>query len=170
VLTPEANIGSDVSYNNKVDTLSDLDFLAAPKNNNGNGKVKDKRKKMRYYVEKVIGPDGGMLFAKSGKDKSKLKVQRGAMSHEKLLSMRVATDGESRIHFSFGPHGTTFDIPASLVLSWKLLPPDVGADSLILYYYNNGEWQEETRGRWDPSRKRVILRINHFSRYYLDRR
>lgn len=122
----------------------------------------------RFYTEKVIGPRGGRLCAPEG---TKLIILRKALKKRTLISMEIISDGDSRVEFNFGPHGLTFRRPAIIMLSWAMLK-DVDEDELVLYYYDeeSGEWVEETTAIWDKRHKRAIFIIDHFSRYYFDRR
>ena len=185
ILAPGSDTGNDVtlSSNYEADVWSEVAFLAAPKkdknkdkdkdndndNDNGNGNGNSRRE---YKAEKVIGKGGGQLKIKdkSAKDKTKLNFPQNALKENKAISMTVTTDEESGVEFEFGPHETYFDEPVELKLSWRSLLEDLRREDLILYYYNDGEWQEETRGEWNDSQKIVTLIINHFSRYSYVRR
>ena len=124
-----------------------------------------------FYAERLIDAKGGQLTAGDGAPGTRLVIPEGALNEETLISMEVISDGVSRIDFNFGPHGTVFNKPVQLELSWATLK-DVTADELILYYYDEklGEWVEETTAVWDETGKKAVLYIDHFSRYYFDRR
>jgi hypothetical protein len=124
-----------------------------------------------FYVERTIGVEGGQLTAGDGAPGSKLVIPEEALSEDTLISMEVISDGVSRVDFNFGPHGMVFAKSVRLELSWATLK-DVTADDLILYYYDEelGEWVEETSAVWDETGKKAVLYIDHFSKYYFDRR
>lgn len=66
------------------------------------------------------------------------------------------------ILFTFGPHGCEFTSPAELCLSWK----DLGIQKANLYYLDDENKRiEHLPDQVDDSKKRMILYINHFSRY-----
>ena len=110
----------------------------------------------------LIDEWGGKLSV--GADK--LTVPEGALDGPTELSMTIHT-GECSIGFEFGPHGTVFNVPVQLELSWSTMR-DVDAEDIVLYYYNDetGEWQEETSGVWDTRHKKVTLELNHFSAWF----
>jgi len=179
ILAPESDTGNDVilSSNYEADVWSEVAFLAAPKNNNGKGNGKNDKTEPPLAINPTfellgysifpIGPLGGFVNVGS----VQLNVPKGALSETIFIWMAEYSDGESCIHFEFGPHGTQFAIPAELNLSWASLKK-VSSKNLILYYYDKtlGEWVEETQGVWSDNRKKATLYIDHFSLYYFRRR
>lgn len=144
------------------------------KKNNGKGKGEDNGNDTpvitTYYTEGEIGPAGGQLKINlKNKETTKVRVPEGALKKDKLITMAITTDHETRVDFEFGPHGTKFDKPVEIKLSWAYLGNNVKSDALILYYYDNGKWVEETTGKWEDNEKHVKLYIDHFSRYYYNR-
>jgi len=126
-----------------------------------------------YYAEKEIGKKGGELKLKDkkAKDKTTVTFPKGALSEKHLITMQITTDEKSNVYFEFGPHGTYFNEPVELELSWESLRHVKGKD-LILYYYDENveDWVEETNGKWNNKDKKVTLYINHFSLYHNRRR
>ena len=119
------------------------------------------------FVEKIIGPDGGKVNVQG----DKLIVPAGALDVETPISMAMTSDDVSRVDYEFGPHGTVFNVPVELRLSWSTLRDMTSAD-LTLYYYeeSSGTWVEETTAIWDDNGKKASLFIDHFSKYYFERR
>jgi hypothetical protein len=80
---------------------------------------------------------------------------------EIIMAARVdLTNNE--IIFTFEPHGCEFSTPAELCLSWK----DLGIQNVTLFYLDEENNREEhLPDQVDDSKKRMILLINHFSRY-----
>lgn len=81
-----------------------------------------------------------------------------------IIATRATILGRSNAKaFAFTPHGTVFNKPATLVLSWRELE---GAP-VELFYFNEltGEWELSAKGVWDSDNRTVTLGLNHFSRY-----
>ena len=169
ILAPEVNTGIDMTFSSNCETnlWSEVAFLAAPKKDKDEDNSNAEKE---YYAEKVIGPKGGKLQIedKATKDETKLKFPKGALDEKKLISMTITIDKASHMDFEFGPSGIYFNKPVELELSWQSLPKDVRGEDLILYYYNDGEWQE-IRGECNNIKKKVTFYINHFSRYLYKR-
>ncbi|MBN2056752.1 hypothetical protein JW905_17625 [bacterium] len=70
--------------------------------------------------------------------------------------------------YEFGPSGTTFDPPATLVLSYCDMGP-IMPDSLDLMYFNEatGAWELASHMIHDPAARTFTGPISHFSRYSL---
>ncbi|MEJ2544547.1 MAG: hypothetical protein P8Y99_10810 [Calditrichaceae bacterium] len=79
------------------------------------------------------------------------------------ITMTVTNDVESQeLLFTFGPHGCEFKKPAELCLSWKL----TSSQNATLYYMDEeGNRKEHLPDQIDVKNKRMIININHFSRY-----
>ena len=77
--------------------------------------------------------------------------------------MAVTKDQESNeLIFTFGPHGCEFILPAELCLSWKF----TNSNNARLYYLDkHGNKREHLPDQIDIKNKRMIININHFSRY-----
>ena len=70
--------------------------------------------------------------------------------------------------YDFGPSGTTFDVPATLTVNYRCMPP-IDGDTLVLTYYNEDtqRWEIVSTMTHDPANKSFSGYINHFSRYSL---
>jgi len=123
-----------------------------------------------HYKEKVIGTNGGKLTAGDGAPGTKLVIPAGALSEDTLISMEVTSDELEHIDFVFGPHGTVFNSPVELELSWATINGATSSD-LVLYHWHESsqQWVEETTAVWDDNNKKATLYIDHFSKYYYDR-
>lgn len=79
------------------------------------------------------------------------------------ITMTVTNDVENNeLLFQFGPHGCEFIIPAELCLSWKT----TNSKNATLYYLDEqGNRNEHLPDQIDILNKRMIININHFSRY-----
>ncbi|MFC1717187.1 hypothetical protein ACFL6S_26235 [Candidatus Poribacteria bacterium] len=71
--------------------------------------------------------------------------------------------GQQSIVYDFGPDGTVLSKPARLIVSREVIK-DAEVDDLVLY----GEDGEEIAPK--KNKKRLIYKLNHFSRYYHRRR
>ncbi|MEJ2546120.1 MAG: hypothetical protein P8Y99_18810, partial [Calditrichaceae bacterium] len=79
------------------------------------------------------------------------------------ITMTVTNDVENNeLLFQFGPHGCEFILPAELCLSWKT----TNSKNATLYYLDEqGNRKEHLPDQIDIINKRMIININHFSRY-----
>ena len=79
------------------------------------------------------------------------------------ITMAVTNDVENNeLLFTFGPHGCEFTQPAELCLSWKT----TNSKNATLYYLDEqGNKKEHMPDQIDIVNKRMIININHFSRY-----
>jgi hypothetical protein len=128
-----------------------------------------------HYKEKLIKADiGGIITAGDGAPGTKLDIPAGALSADTIISMDVSSDSVAETQFNFGPHGTVFNQPVELQLSWQTLNnlQDLSSQDLVLYYYDEslGQWLEETTAVWDDNGKKATVYIDHFSYYYYGRR
>lgn len=125
-----------------------------------------------YYAEGWVGPEGGDVEIKDvyKKDKTKLKFAPGALKKDTLVTMLIMTDHSSFVEFEFGPHTPKFGAEVQLDLSWAYLPSNVKEKDITLYYWNGSDWQPEVTGTWEGNEKKVKLYLDHFSRYYFERR
>lgn len=70
--------------------------------------------------------------------------------------------GRNELVFSFGPSGCRFNPPAELWLDWT----DLGSPHAKLYYITaDGKYVEQSPDYVDFQGRRILLRIDHFSRY-----
>jgi hypothetical protein len=125
-----------------------------------------------YYTYAEMDYWGGTLNGGGIARGTKLVVPEGALTETTIISMEVCTDRSSYISFTFGPHGTNFDVPVEIQLSWVALKDlDVNED-WILWYWDEAlnEWLEENSAVFDPKRKTLTLYVDHFSYYYYGRR
>ncbi len=122
-----------------------------------------------YGVRKEdwINPKKGGVIQLGGG--SELRIPKGALDERTLIGMiatRETIQGKSDSKaFTFTPHGTNFNVPIELVLSWR----EFDGQDVILYYFNEvtGEWEVNGQGVWDPASRTVTIRLHHFSRYAL---
>lgn len=79
------------------------------------------------------------------------------------ITMTVTKDLEcNELIFTFDPHGCEFILPAQLCLSWKT----TNSKNAKLYYLDEeGNRKEHLPDQMDEKNKRMIIKINHFSRY-----
>ena len=79
------------------------------------------------------------------------------------ITMTVTNDTTSNeLLFTFGPHGCVFTKPAELCLSWMT----TDSKKATLYYLDEeGTKKEHLPDQIDMVNKRMIININHFSRY-----
>lgn len=115
-------------------------------------------------AEDRIGKNGGTINLGGG---SKIEIPKGALDDRTnigLIATRETLNGSSAAKgFTFTPHGTVFNKPILLELSWKELAGQV----VELNYYNEltGEWEKTSQGSWDERNHTVTLEVHHFSRY-----
>jgi hypothetical protein len=124
-----------------------------------------------YYTYAQLDYWGGKLKGSDIARGTSLIVPEGALTETTTLSMEVWSDRTSYIRFHFEPHGTEFQVPVQLELSWTALK-DVSVDDLMLYYWDDeqGKWVEETRAEFNEKTKKATLYLDHFSYYYYGRR
>lgn len=121
-----------------------------------------------YQVSKVIGAHGGTIKVGDGAHGfSKLEVPENALDVDVFITFWWESTGFLQGGADFSPHGTTFNLPVRLELSYKDADlTGVDEDDLEIRYYN------ETTGQWelignhvDKDNKVVIGYTDHFSRY-----
>lgn len=72
--------------------------------------------------------------------------------------------GRNELVLEFGPHGCQFDPRAQVILDYS----DLGVDLANLYYIDdNGNYVLQNPDQIDIRNKRMILYLDHFSRYAL---
>ena len=96
---------------------------------------------------------------------SKIIFQPNDLSQD--LNISVTWGGSEYCDGIFGPHGTSFNNPVQVELSYKHADlTGVDEDDLKIYYYNESTsvW-EFIGGSVDKDRKVIIGTLEHFSRY-----
>ena len=131
-------------------------------------KVKNPSLKKEFERSRWIGPFGGtIVLGTPGHGISKLSVPFGALSTWIQINFWWESTGFLEGGAEFSPHGTTFNLPVRVELSYKGADlTGVNEDNLEIRYYN------ETTGQWelisnqvDKVKKVVIGYTDHFSRY-----
>ncbi len=131
-------------------------------------KVKNPSLKKEFEQSRWIGPFGGtIVLGTPGHGISKLPVPFAALSTWIQINFWWESTGFLEGGADFSPHGTTFNLPVRVELSYKGADlTGVNEDNLEIRYYN------ETTGQWelignevDTSKKVVIGYTDHFSRY-----
>lgn len=100
---------------------------------------------------------------------SKVVIPPNALNERTLIGI-IATRKTIRgisdnKEFTFTPHGTQFNVPIKVVLSWE----EFEGQNVTLYYFNEHtqQWEVSGEGVWDENNKTVTLFLYHFSRYAL---
>ncbi len=134
-----------------------------------NGKLQLIEGEFGLRNEDWINPKKGGVIKLGGG--SKLCIPKGALNDRTLIGMIATREtiqgkGDSKA-FTFTPHGTNFNVPVELVLSWR----EFDGEDIVLYYFNEmtGAWEINGQGVWDPASKTVTIQLHHFSRYALAR-
>ncbi|GAB4333072.1 MAG: hypothetical protein Kow0037_11190 [Calditrichia bacterium] len=100
---------------------------------------------------------------------SYVEIPKNALNNNTLIGIIATRETirgtENGKAFAFTPHGTVFNIPITLVLSWE----EMAGEPVDLYYHNEqtGEWELTSEGVWDYENHTVTLYVPHFSRYAL---
>ena len=94
---------------------------------------------------------------------SQLTIPKNALDERTLIG--IIAERATIKQFTFTPHGTVFNTPIELVLSWR----EMAGQNITLYYFNEltGEWEISAEGVWDENNQTVTLLLHHFSRYAL---
>ncbi len=131
-------------------------------------KVKNPSLKKEFERSRWIGPFGGAIVVGTpGHGISRLSVPFGALSTWIQINFWWESAGFLEGGADFSPHGTKFNLPVRVELSYKRADlTGVNEDNLEIRYYN------ETTGQWelignqvDKVKKVVIGYTDHFSRY-----
>jgi len=133
-------------------------------------KSKSMSLKKVFQKTKKIGHHGGTIkVGDESHGKSKLVIPKGALDKgvKVLITFWWESTGFLEGGSDFSPHGTLFNEPVRLELSYKDADlSGVNEDDLEIRYYN------ETTGQWefignevDTKKKVVIGYTDHFSRY-----
>ncbi len=131
-------------------------------------KVKNPSLKKEFEKSKWIGPWGGTIsVGNPGHGISKLSVPFGALNTWVQINFWWESTGFLQGGADFSPHGTNFNLPVRVELSYKGADlTGVNEDNLEIRYYNEGTGQWEFIGNEvDTSKKVVIGYTDHFSRY-----
>jgi|GEM_PF-1141798 len=120
-----------------------------------------------YSSEKFIKAVEGGVVTVGNNDLgySKIVVDPNDLPEDMTISLQWASDGYCE--GEFGPHGTQFNDPVKVVLSYKGADlSDIDEDDLKISYYNEdtGIW-EVMGGTVDTENKEVVVYLEHFSRY-----
>lgn len=98
---------------------------------------------------------------------SYLEVPKGALNETTTIGIIATREtirgiSDSKM-FTFTPHGTVFNKPVKLVMSWA----ELAGQSIQLLYFNEatGEWEQSGEGVWDYTNQTVTIYLYHFSRY-----
>lgn len=127
-----------------------------------------------FYGRKFMkARKGGAIRLGNGKTgRSKIKFNKGDLKDDTLIEFKWAADGTVSGMFSkmdFGPHGTYFNHPVRVELSYKMADlSNINEEQLRIWYFNEdtGLW-EYIGGRVNTRTKKVIAWLEHFSRYAL---
>ncbi len=131
-------------------------------------KVKNPSLKKEFDKSKWIGPRGGTIWLGDRVHGiSKLSVPFGALDTWVSINFWWESTGFLEGGADFSPHGTQFNLPVRVQLSYKDADlGDIDENDLEIRYYNEetGEW-EFIGNEVDTSKKVVIGYTDHFSRY-----
>ncbi len=122
---------------------------------------------MLNYIQNIDEYTAGSINFDSGSflkiPAKSLIAPEGFSEKDIVITMVVRKDSiKNELNFMFGPPGCEFKKPVKLCLSWKQL----NCKRATLYYLDeSGNRIEHLSDQVDHSKKRMILMINHFSRY-----
>ena len=116
------------------------------------------------------GYEGGNIMLPNG---SAFHIEHGALTAPKgtqldadvTITILVEKDEvNNELVFTFGPSGCQFSPAAEVWLDWT----DLGSNNVKLFYIDSdGNHNEQKPDSIDRKGKRMLLRIEHFSRYAL---
>ena len=121
-----------------------------------------------YQKSEVIGEDGGtIIVGNNWRGISKLEIPAGALDDDVQITFWWESTGFLQGGADFSPHGTTFNLPVRLEISYKDADLNgVDEDDLKLYYYHEDTNIWELIGdQVNKDKKVVIGYTDHFSRY-----
>jgi len=123
-----------------------------------------------FQKTKKIGHEGGKIkVGDEAHGKSKLVIPKNAIDKgdKVLLTFWWKSTGFLEGGSDFSPHGTLFNEPVQLELSYKDADlTGVNEDDLEIRYYNEGTGQWEFIGNEVDKNKKVVRGYtDHFSRY-----
>ena len=99
--------------------------------------------------------------------KSRLKFEEGDVSQDVLVRFEWESTGLLQGGAEFSPHGTTFNNPVAIRLSYKDADlTGINEEDIKIWYFNEEEnvW-ELIASDVDTEKQRVEGYVNHFSRY-----
>ena len=135
-------------------------------------KGKDSAKDSVFYAEKLIKANKGGEIKVGNKEvgESKIKFGKHDLPEDLTIAFQWSAHGtfEGRLNnLVFGPHGTQFNKPVKVELSYKTADlQGVDEKNLKIFYFNEetGLW-ELVGGDVDKKGKKVKAYLKHFSRY-----
>jgi hypothetical protein len=93
-----------------------------------------------YHGEGLIGPQGGVVHIHGS---TRVIIPAGALDSEVLITASIEVyKQENKIHYVFGPHGTVFNTPIRVEMSWAYLDKYQG-DFELWYLQDTGDWTLE---------------------------
>jgi len=122
-----------------------------------------------FYAEKFIEADEGgrIVIGNKHLGRSSIEFKEGDLPEDMTISFEWAA---SRfLQGVFGPHGTRFNHPVSVTLSYKSADlRGVVEENIRVYYFNDRTriW-ELIGGDLDMKHKTITVELSHFSRYAL---
>jgi hypothetical protein len=120
-----------------------------------------------YHGEGLIGPAGGTIHVHGN---TKAIFPEGALDNDVYITVEVEVyNSENKIHYIFGPHGTVFNVPVQLEMSWSYLN-DYDGPLQLWYLEDNLGWVIVEDAIIEETNSRCIVYVDHFSEYYYPRR
>jgi hypothetical protein len=120
-----------------------------------------------YSGEGWINQNGGTINVTGG---AKVIIPQGALDNGVYITVTIEVDElEPKIHYLFGPHGTFFNVPVTLEMTWSYLK-DYNGPLELWYLEDNGELTLVEDAIPDQQGKKYHIHVNHFSEYYFLRR
>ena len=120
-----------------------------------------------FYAEEFIKADDGGTVKIGNREvgRSKIKIDEDALPQDMTISLRAV--GGLMSHLEFGPHGTIFNKPVKVELSYKgAALTGIDEDNLQIFYFNQDTGvYEAIESEVDKEHKKVTAYLNHFSRY-----
>ncbi len=119
------------------------------------------------YVNPNQGFQGGQLKVENGTTFSfkggSLTPPSGSTDDRIILSMEVDKDiTKNELLFTFGPSGCQFNPSATIWFNYG----DLGISAPKLYYIDsNGKYIEQSPEKIDYRGNKMLIRVDHFSRY-----
>lgn len=117
-------------------------------------------KKGIYKGTAINVPDGSNLSISAG---ALIPPPGTPLGAPVLVSMQAEKDEmNNQLIFTFGTSGCQFDPPAEVVFDYS----DLGFELATLYYIDeNGNYIPQSPASVNISNKKILIYINHFSRY-----
>ena len=122
-----------------------------------------------FVKEELITVDEGgkIKLGDPQHGESLIRIKEGAVSQDVLIRFFWESEGFLQGGVEFSPHGTTFNKPVKIILSYKDADLDgINEKDIRIWYFNetDGTW-ELSGGVVNTKKKHVKGYINHFSRY-----